>query len=84
MGGEPLLRLREGGGCITADREQQHPAKHASNEAGQKLRPERGRNRATCHSSLKRGRAESNRWRERNTGPYGECEKERTLRETCE
>ena len=79
-----LLRLHESGGRMKADGEQQHPAKHARHEAGQKLRPERLRNRTTCHGSLERGCAEADCWRERNTGPNGECEKTGALRETRE
>jgi hypothetical protein len=77
-----LLRLHESGGRMKADGEQQHPAKHARHEAGQKLRPERLRNRTTCHGSLERGCAEGDCWRERNTRPNGECEKTGALRET--
>jgi len=69
-----LLRLRAlvwADGCETADGKQQHPAKHTSNEGGQKLRTEHRQNGPTCHGSLEHRRVEADRLRESNTSPDG-------------
>ena len=71
-----LLYLRQGGRCGAIDGEQHHPAHKAGDEAGQELRPERGRERAACRDGLEGGRVQANPPRERDPRPHGEREED--------